>query len=350
MGKPKKSSRSKAFFINGGAGRVLSSIPALTKYHEESGDEDFVIICEGGMDFYRGHPELHKRAYESWHKGLFENHLLDKDIISPEPYRVNAYFNQKCSIAQAFDIEINGLDGPREIADPEVILNKMEMVQGYQTVQEIRAMTKKQKVVIVQPFGRSVQQMGEFLIDSSSRSFELQNITNIIENLRSKYAVIVMSEHKIPFSEDPENQIALPHEPNMRLWAAMINSADHFLGCDSVGQHIAKALGKTATVVVGSTVPINISYPEFSDFDVIDIGKDKRRIYSPIRVSMDDERDRTNDKVMMMEEREEKMVIRSVEKFMGDGEKFTGEYIKQEDCDDCSIDSGKTDTPEPGVG
>jgi hypothetical protein len=44
------------------------------------------------------------------------------------------------------------------------------------------------------------------------------------------------------------------------------------------------------------------------------------------------------------------MVIRSVEKFMGDGEKFTGEYIKQEDCDDCSIDSGKTDTPEPGVG
>jgi len=30
--------RSKAFFINGGAGRVICSIPALEKYAEESGD------------------------------------------------------------------------------------------------------------------------------------------------------------------------------------------------------------------------------------------------------------------------------------------------------------------------
>ena len=155
-----KKSRSKAFFINGGAGRVISSIPAFEKYAEDSGDKDFIIVCEGGMDFYRGHPVLQKHAYEVWHKGLFEQHIRDKDVVSPEPYRINEYFNQKCSLAQAFDIEINGLEEPRELPDPTITLNKSETVTGYQALQEIKSQLNKDKSIIVQPFGRSVQQMG----------------------------------------------------------------------------------------------------------------------------------------------------------------------------------------------
>ena len=49
------SGRSKAFFINGGAGRVLCSIPALERYAEDSGDKDFVIVCESGMDLPQRH-------------------------------------------------------------------------------------------------------------------------------------------------------------------------------------------------------------------------------------------------------------------------------------------------------
>ena len=36
---------------------------------------------------------------------------------------------------------------------------------------------------------------------------------------------------------------------DMRIWAGIIDIADHFLGCDSLGQHIVKALGKKATIV-----------------------------------------------------------------------------------------------------
>ena len=46
--------RAKAFFINGGAGRVICSIPALEKYAEET-SKNFIIVCEGGTDFYKGH-------------------------------------------------------------------------------------------------------------------------------------------------------------------------------------------------------------------------------------------------------------------------------------------------------
>jgi hypothetical protein len=36
--------RNKAFFINGGAGRVLCSIPALEKFQEENPDNNFIIV------------------------------------------------------------------------------------------------------------------------------------------------------------------------------------------------------------------------------------------------------------------------------------------------------------------
>ena len=41
---------------------------------------------------------------------------------------------------------------------------------------------------------------------------------------------------------------------------SVIEIADHFIGCDSLGQHMAKALGTTCTSVIGSTYPINISH------------------------------------------------------------------------------------------
>lgn len=339
-------SRSKAFFINGGAGRVLCSIPAFERYAEESGDPDFVIVCEAGMDFYRGHPVLQKHAYEVWHKGLFDEHLKDKDLITPEPYRINEYFNQQCSMAQAFDIEINSLETSRELDHPSIKLNKIETITGYQTIQQIKASLNKDKAVVVQPFGRSIQQMGQYLIDGTSRSFELQNIINIIDQLREQYAVIVMTELQLPIPEKKEHPVAVPREPNLRLWASMINSADHFLGCDSIGQHMAKALSKTATVVIGSTVPINITYQDDDDFDIIDMGKEKGRVYAPIRVSFDDEKDRQNDEVMMMDGAQEQKVVDSVVSYLGQGKPFSGTFVPTQVQNSC----GAPSTPSQPVG
>jgi hypothetical protein len=107
------------------------------------------------------------------------------------------------------------------------------------------------------------------------------------------------------------------------MWASIISGANHFLGCDSVGQHIAKAVGTTATIVVGSTYPINITYPNYEGFDIIDVGKGRRE-YSPIRISMDDERDRSNNDCISMTPEQEVDVLKSCVKFLGKGEKFEG--------------------------
>jgi hypothetical protein len=304
--------RAKAFFINGGAGRVLCSIPALEKYAEENG-KDFIIVCEGGTDFYKGHPLLHERAYDHWHKNLFEDKLINMDLVSPEPYRVWEYYNQKCSLAQAFDIAINN-KGIRELQKPTLRLANEEMFTGISIVKEVKEKTKKDKVIVFQPFGRGVKAENNIIFDPSGRSFEGQHVINIVKKLQKKFAVILMSEIGIDFSKHGcKDPVAMPQNVNLRAWGGIIGAADYFLGCDSVGQHIAYSLDVPTTVVMGSTFGINVSYPDYEKFDVLDMGVGVRR-YSPIRITMDEVADRGNDGIMVMNDKIEDAIVDSVAK------------------------------------
>lgn len=310
--------RSTAFFINGGAGRVVTSIPAFELYEKENPDDDFIIVCEGGMDFYKGHPTLHKRAYDTWHKGLFEQFIKDRNCVSPEPYRIWEYYNQQCSLAQAFDIEINK-KGIRDMPTPAIHLNKSELGQGKGIVEEVRAVTGFDKIIVVQPFGRGVE---ESLIDTTSRSFRVEDMLALANQLKQEYGIIIMAEHQLNLYEENENEtpLAQPQIPDLRIWSGVIAEADHFLGCDSVGQHVAKALGTPATVVTGSTFPINTSYINDKDVTVFDIGEG-RRVYSPIRASMEEEPDRVNDKAMNMSNEQVNDIVKSIKNKMGKSKK-----------------------------
>jgi len=336
-------SRPQAYFINGGAGRVICSIPAFEKLEETQ--KDFIIVCEGGTDMFKGHPTLHKRVYDNWHKGLFEQHLKHRDIFTPEPYRVWEYYNQKCSLTQAFDIAINN-KGIRELPKPTLRLNKVEMTNGYNIVQEVKAKTGFDKAIVIQPFGRGIQRQGEMVIDPSSRSLHLNNAIEIINELKKEYAVILMSEFPVALEENDSGKfpIATPQIPDIRTWAAVIDVADHFLGVDSVGQHIVKALGKTATVVCGSTFPINISYPNDKDFDIIDLGE-KTRVYDPIRLTMEEEIARANDEVMEMDKFQIQQVLQLVRKRLGKSVRFKGKFVPPQDTGVCCTPEQSTEPP-----
>ena len=322
--------RPAAFYINGGAGRVLCSIPALEKYAENH--DDFIIVCEGGMELYKGHPKLHARAYDVWHKNLFQDKLKDRDVKSPEPYRIWEYYNQKCNLSQAFDIAINN-EGIRELPKPTLKLSTEELVQGQMTINEVRAKTGKEKVVIFQPFGRGVQQSETAIYDPSGRSFDYKNVVNLVKQLQKKYAVILMSEFQFNFEKEGcSAPVAQPVGINLRQWAGIINAADYFLGCDSVGQHIAYALDKPATVVVGSTFAENVSYVNYEKFDILDMGEGLRQ-YSPIRLVPDETVDRINDGIMTMNDKIEDVIVKSVDKML---QKF---YVKPQIVEAPKIES-----------
>ena len=120
------------------------------------------------------------------------DYVKERDCITPD-YRVWEYYNQKCSLAQAFDIAINN-EGVRELQDAKIYMNKHELVHGYKVVEEVKAVTGKDKVVVFQPFGRTAENMGDFVIDGTSRSFHLNDVIRICKDLKEDYAVILMSE------------------------------------------------------------------------------------------------------------------------------------------------------------
>jgi hypothetical protein len=312
--------RNTAFFINGGAGRVICSIPALEKYHQENPDDNFIIVCEGGSDFYKGHPVLHAKAYDVFHKNLFQDKLINMTLKSPEPYRTWEYYNQKASIAQAYDIEINN-KGIRDLQKPTIRYSKEEIVAAQQLLKEIKEKTKKDKIVVFQPFGRGLHNHEGMLVDPSGRSFESTDTVSIVKSLSKKYAVIFMSEIGIEFQKHGVTEpIAIPQGLNLRQWGAVITFADYFLGCDSVGQHLAYASETSSTVVMGSTFKENVSYPNCKYFDVLDMGEGAR-VYSPIRVTVDEWADRTNEGVMDMNDKIIEVIIKSIEKNIGKGSK-----------------------------
>jgi hypothetical protein len=93
--------------------------------------------------------------------------------------------------------------------------------------------------------------------------------------------------------------------------------------------------------VIGSTYPINISYPDDRDFDIIDIGAENGRKYSPIRLTMDDCVDRFNDQALEMSKEQVDRVVKSVRKALGKPTKFEGSFTApQQNTNSCC------DTPQ----
>ena len=137
-----------------------------------------------------------------------------------------------------------------------------------------------------------------------------------------------MSEFQFPVDKPGSKDLPPVGWPqaDIRVWAGLIECADHFLGCDSVGQHIAKSVGTTVTTVIGSTYPINISYPDDPNFDIIDIGESKRT-FSPIRLTGEDYQDMMNDECMEMIDNDIKKVITSCRKRLGKPKKYEGQAV-----------------------
>lgn len=291
----------KVFYIDGGAGRVIAAIPALRKYAKLHPNEDWGVVIAGWDSLVWGIPELQDRTYSADTKGVFKNFLFDADIETPEPYRVNGYFQQELSLAEAFDVEINRTTDHSDLGVPHMVLNKGEEKQASNVVADAKQQQgNKQISIVLQPFGRSARMDRSDIIDDSSRSLEPQTYLQLVKKLSTKYTLIFFGEQQFFL---PQDTYTFKLQTDLRGWAAIIEHADYFVGCDSVGQHMARAFDKPGTVVIGSTFAINTTYPKhFQIYEKQGIEK----VYSPIRISGLDSHlaDRLNDRCMEFNDKE----------------------------------------------
>lgn len=246
------------FAINGGAGRVLCSIPALEKYYKKHGS-DFYIFSESGLDFFAGNKHLQDLAYTPDTKNVFETIIKPNNLITPEPYREHGYYNQKRSLTESFDFLINNTEDHSDLDRPTIALSKYEEITALDAIRQAKDIHKKSKTIVIQPFGRS-SQIKEVapteVIDQSSRSLNTTTYLKIIEGLKKDYNIIYFGENLTV------DDYTFKIQTSIRMWAAIIEAADYFIGCDSVGQHMAYAFNKPGTVILGSTFAKNTTYPD----------------------------------------------------------------------------------------
>lgn len=306
--------RSTAFYINGGIGRVICSIPALEKYQKNNPSDDFVIFSEFAYEAFSGHPTLHSRAYPVNAPHLFRDKVKDRNVVMPEPYAVWEYYNQKCNISQAFDMCINGkID--EKLNKPSIYLSQEELLTAANIVNEMRNRRKK-PLIVFQPFGRGItlnaieSPSGPF--DTTGKSFTVEGAAKLIKQIEHKYSILLMNETNLDFrNHGCKDEVFFVENINLRKWFALIKAADGFVGCDSIGQHITNIFNKLTYVVLGSTFPENVSYPNNKKFTIFDFNKENR-IYSPIRICLDEFADRQNETAMVLTDEQIEQIAKKI--------------------------------------
>lgn len=299
------------FYIDGGAGRIIAAIPALLKFARLNPDAEWNVLIPAWDGLLWSIPELQDRVYSLDTKGLFDNIISKADVIhSPEPYRVPGYFNQNLSLAEAFDQEINKTTDHSDLGAPVMFFNKAEKQWAKNTIEEAKTAGKKSKTIIFQPFGSGAQATpnNKEVLDTSSRSLSVPAFLSLSKKLSARYNVVFFGEQQLQIPED--NVTMKVPNADLRMWASLIEAADYFVGVDSVGQHMARAVGTRGTVIYGSTFPINTSYPDY--FQILE--KEGIKKYSPIRIAGLDSvmADRLNESLMDFSEKEVKEIYDSI--------------------------------------
>lgn len=245
--------------LDGGFGRVISAIPALLKYSKNHTDEEWYITIPGWEFIPWGFPELQERTFNPDAKGCFDLYWKADQVISPEPYRLPAYYRNEISLREAFDVCINGSTDHSDLPAMQFKTSLQEKRKAFEIIEEVKKLHKKLKTIVLQPYGSTATPHPGGVFDDSLRSIPEPMLKYLIDNLSKDYNLIYMGAkefHNIKtFKPEPD--------PNLREWAAIIDSADYFIGCDSCGQHIRKCFNKKASVVVAGTHPINVTYEDF---------------------------------------------------------------------------------------
>lgn len=304
------------FIIDGGAGRVINCIPALEKYEKLNPNDDFKVIVNGWEQVFWSHPTLQSRTFGSNQKGNFGSLIKNAKVIAPEPYHNNNFFNQRINLAEAFDEIINNTENHDDLNYNCLHLTDYEIAKSAELVETIKLQKKKKKLILFQPFGSGAELSGNKVIDRSNRSFQASDYFKIVQTLSNDAAIVYAS---MPEFKSPLDNISVTFDnmiPYHRSLMCMTYHCDYFIGCCSIGQHVARAFNKPGLVAMGGTSENNFSYPNhFKIFRK----PNRKNSYVPWRLSEADCEfaDRDNDGIMNFTTEELNSMIKLVRSDIG---------------------------------
>ena len=266
--------------IDGGIGRVITSLPALLKYNQNHPDEEWYVSIMGWDYVTLGIPELQEKTFNPDTKGTWENYFMKSDkVISPEPYRLPNFYKGKISLAEAFDEIINKTNDHKDLNYETLNLSHAEIRRGQEIIYKSCEQQGKEQTIVINPYGSTTQVCPVGVYDDSLRSLPENMFNQLCELLAEDYNIIYMGYSNLLSNDNRFVYVPKP-DVHIRDWMGVISQVDYVIGCDSVAQHIARATGTQGCVIMGGTNSINMSYPDY--FRII---QRKEATYSPIRIS-----------------------------------------------------------------
>lgn len=245
--------------LDGGIGRIITSIPALLKYHKNHPDKEWYITIPGWDFITWGFPELQERTFNPDARGSFDLYWKADQVITPEPYRLPAYYRNEISLREAFDVCINNSTDHGDLPPMQLRLSLQEKRIAKEIIEDVKQKYKKPKTIVLQPYGSTATPHLSGIFDDSLRSMPQTMLDYFIDRLSKNYNLIFMGAKEFY----NEKTYRPEPDPNLREWAAIIEAADYFIGCDSCGQHMCKALNKKASVMIAGTHRVNVTYDGF---------------------------------------------------------------------------------------
>ena len=266
--------------IDGGIGRIITALPALLKYCQNHLNEEWYVSIMWWDYVPLGIPELQERTFNPETKGTWKNIFMKADeVISPEPYRLPNFYKGKISLAEAFDEIINETEDHSDLKYETLNLSHAEIRKGQEIICRAHELQKKEQTIVINPYGSTAQVCPVGVYDDSLRSLPENVFNQLCELLAEDYNIIYMGYSHL-LSED--NKFVYVPQPDLHIreWMGVISQVDYLIGCDTVGQHIARATGTQGCVIIGGTDAVNMSYPDY--FRII---QRKKPAYSPMRIS-----------------------------------------------------------------
>jgi len=266
--------------IDGGIGRVITALPALLKYYKNNPDEEWYLSVMGWDYVSLGIPELQERTFNPDTKCVWENYFMKADeVISPEPYRLPNFYKGKISLAEAFDEIINETENHDDLNYETLNLSHAEIRKGKEIIYSAYEKQGKEQTIVINPYGSTAQICPVGVYDDSLRSLPENMFNELCELLAEDYNIIYMGYTHL-LSEENKFVYVPQEDLHIRDWMGVISQVDYLIGCDTVGQHIARSTGTQGCVIMGGTNPVNMSYPDY--FKIV---QRKKSMYSPMRIS-----------------------------------------------------------------
>lgn len=259
----------KTLLIDGGLGRCVSAIPALEKFVLNNSDCN--IITYYWTPIFWGNKTLTKNIIDSSTKGIFDK-IKDTKIIKPEPYHNSNFLNERISMTEAFDEEINEVPG--NLQKPKLKFSSVELATHRNRIDQ------RKKTIFIQPFSSTAKFINDEFVDNTNRSLTLHSANFIADFLSRNNFQVIIFDTKGAMDKNRYHNV---DDLNTRQAMSVMAQCDYLIGIDSCCNHIGYALELPGTTFFGGTSIINYGYPDW--FKIIckdDVNSIK---YYPFRVA-----------------------------------------------------------------